>query len=424
MAFINQYPYSDFHNLNLDWILNTIKENTDYVKQIEALVENFDISGKVAEELVEMYNDGRLQTLVNNAISPDILLVGDSFGEGYQPDSSTRQGWIYYFKQYIHTGANIYNTYMGGASFLRDDEASFKTLIQTAALGMTESQRAKIGHVIIIGGTNESLMTNNSTLSARIQDCVAMTHSTFPNTKVYIGFTANVIKPKATAYTTPTYQKVRLNMSTCADAYMHTLADYVYLDGVENVLLSQSTNPMASDGMHPSVSGYEILGNAILKAWLHGGLGNISAWGSIPLTSNSNIFGNTTSLALRYQIAAGTIKFSLFINGTTGTNTVNIAPNYNIANATPIATFTPGSPIRGFWWDSMGEEPWTHHIKLRTTGEFVNANLGLIFKEDGNIYIGSGDVDSTGQAFANYAIRLSKSDGITFLSPTYPLWLL
>lgn len=423
MSFINQYPYSDFHNLNLDWILNTIKENTDYVKTIEDLVENFNISGRVAAELTNMYNDGRLQTLVDNAVAPDILLVGDSFGEGFQPDSATRQGWIYYFKQYLHTGATIYDTYMGGASFLRDDDASFRSLIQAKAVSMTADQRAKVGHVIIVGGTNESLMTNNSTLSARIQDCVAMIHSAFPNTKVYIGFTANIIKPKATTSTTPTYQTVRLNMSACADAYMHTLADYVYLDGVENVLLAQSANPMASDGMHPSVSGYNILGNAILKAWLHGGLGNVSAWGRVPITSNSAIFGNTTSLALRYQIAAGTIKFRLFVNGTTGSNIVNIAPNYNITNATSIGTFTPGSPIRGFWWDGMSEEPWAHHIKL-TTGVFTNANLGLIFKEDGNIYVGSGDVDSTGQAFADYKIRLSSSDGITFISPTYPLWLL
>ena len=50
MGFINQFPYSDFHELNIDWILKQIKEDE---AQIEYLKEEFAKIEVVTEEHIK-----------------------------------------------------------------------------------------------------------------------------------------------------------------------------------------------------------------------------------------------------------------------------------------------------------------------------------------------------------------------------------
>ena len=35
MGFVNQFPYSDFHELNLDWLIKQTKDNMDMIKYLE-----------------------------------------------------------------------------------------------------------------------------------------------------------------------------------------------------------------------------------------------------------------------------------------------------------------------------------------------------------------------------------------------------
>lgn len=66
MGFINQFPYSDFHELNIDWLLNKTKSLEDKVKyledefaKIEVLTEdqiNYMISVAIANNNIDIYN--------------------------------------------------------------------------------------------------------------------------------------------------------------------------------------------------------------------------------------------------------------------------------------------------------------------------------------------------------------------------------
>ena len=66
MGFVNQFPYSDFHELNLDWVIKTMKETETNIKtlqeefskivilteeQIEAM-----ISAAIAANNIQLYN--------------------------------------------------------------------------------------------------------------------------------------------------------------------------------------------------------------------------------------------------------------------------------------------------------------------------------------------------------------------------------
>ena len=64
MGFINQFPYSDFHELNLDWLINKTKELEDTTKY---LVEEF---SKI-EILTEQY----IQAMINASIAANNLIL-------------------------------------------------------------------------------------------------------------------------------------------------------------------------------------------------------------------------------------------------------------------------------------------------------------------------------------------------------------
>lgn len=66
MSFINQFPYSDFHELNIDWLLNETKklrENVNYLNEEFAKIQiltvdeiNSMINSAIATNNIEVYN--------------------------------------------------------------------------------------------------------------------------------------------------------------------------------------------------------------------------------------------------------------------------------------------------------------------------------------------------------------------------------
>lgn len=86
MALINKYPYSDFENLNLDWIISKVKEYTESVdvlaisfadlkRYVDNFIDQLDIQDAVNDKLDEMYRNGELYNLIAQFLTTESLLV-------------------------------------------------------------------------------------------------------------------------------------------------------------------------------------------------------------------------------------------------------------------------------------------------------------------------------------------------------------
>ena len=64
MGFINQFPYSDFHELNLDWLIKQTKLLNDQVKTLQE---------EIAQ--IEVMTEEQIKTMINSAIASNNIEV-------------------------------------------------------------------------------------------------------------------------------------------------------------------------------------------------------------------------------------------------------------------------------------------------------------------------------------------------------------
>ena len=96
MAFNHQYPYTDFHELNLDWVLSKITGLDDRLNEIE---HNIELLQEDCQNLHEICDN--LTGFINDLLAADqkiLKMIASEYDEGtqYDPDFLVRyEGKIY-----------------------------------------------------------------------------------------------------------------------------------------------------------------------------------------------------------------------------------------------------------------------------------------------------------------------------------------
>ena len=67
--FWNEYPYTDFHELNLSWTLKTIRSLMDAVKQIDGWIENHQTEYEQLKELYDQIISGNFPDSIKEAFT-------------------------------------------------------------------------------------------------------------------------------------------------------------------------------------------------------------------------------------------------------------------------------------------------------------------------------------------------------------------
>lgn len=280
------YPYTNLHNLNLDWVLEelrrvvaesrtTAEAQAALKKYVDTWVEQQDIPGEVAAELQRMADSGELVELLGGSITTQLtnrkgrrwLFIGDSYANRPDDwDNTIVERWA--LTRADLTAGDTYtdatDCFMirwGGYGFLgietSDPDIGGKWIDLCDEYWPSDVDKSTITDIVIVGGYNDRMQTYND-LTAAIRQFNALFTSTFINAEVWLAEVGADVSN-------------RLNMQrlrTVYEAYKdqaNALKNWRYITGSEGVLHFVRNNN-ATDFHHPTPEGGKMLGAYIAAA--------------------------------------------------------------------------------------------------------------------------------------------------------------
>lgn len=271
MAFSN-FPYTDFHNLNLDWILETTKDLNakwdDYYKQwnewqqdVQNYINNLDYISAIDAYLDGLKNSGDLADIIDTWLTDyGLITISDSYGEGYTPEGMVKP-WCDILHEKYFSDANFYvNKSLGGSGF--GANTRFSALLSQAIAGLTDKQKKQVKYVVVAGGWNDQFVAA-SLINTGINDTIDLM-TQLPNATLYIGWIATPI----IGFTTVAKQKSYNEIKTLYETYW---GKYKFLSGADSAL--RWVGVLASDNIHPNASGQASIADMIYKA-----MGGYASW--------------------------------------------------------------------------------------------------------------------------------------------------
>lgn len=271
MAFSN-FPYTDFHNLNLDWLLETVKDldtkwdayYTQWNKwqtDVQNYIDNLDYIAAIDHYLDALKASGELSDIIDTWLTDyGLITISDSYGEGYTPDGMVKPWCDILHEQYFSDASFYVNKSKGGSGF--GANTHFSALLSEAIAGLSDKQKKQVKYVVVAGGWNDQFIAA-STVNSGIKDTIALM-AQLPNATLYIGWIATPI----IGFTTVAKVKAYNEIKTLYETYW---GKFKFLSGADSAL--RWTSVLASDNIHPNDSGQASIADMIYKA-----LGGYASW--------------------------------------------------------------------------------------------------------------------------------------------------
>lgn len=264
MAFSN-FPYTDFHNLNLDWLLETVKDLDtkwdEYYTQwnkwqtdVQNYIDNLDYIAAIDKYLDALKASGELSDIIDTWLTDyGLITIGDSYGDGYTPDGMVKPWCDILHEQYFSDASFYVNKSKGGSGF--GANTHFSALLSEAIAGLSDKQKKQVKYVVVAGGWNDQFIAA-STVNSGIKDTIALM-AQLPNATLYIGWIATPIIGFTTVAKTKAYNAIK----TLYETYW---GKFKFLSGADSAL--RWTGVLASDNIHPNASGQSSIADMIYKA--------------------------------------------------------------------------------------------------------------------------------------------------------------
>lgn len=276
MGFFNNFPYTNFHEINLDWILNTIKDIPQTVSKFtkeykEAFAE---FTKKYKEEFAKFTLEYKEAFLKQNAevdskiaaiqrVEGDpfrnCVMIGDSFLTGFGL-SNTNDNFGVKLAELL--GCETVQYFAGnGLGFVKTPSSgTFKDKTFSTAISDIISTSVNspdlVTSVILIGGFNDADF-GSAEIAGGISSSIANAHGLFPNAQLYI-----IMSPS------PRFSGN--DVLSAFETVAQTAPGYAYIKTDSwKWMWAASANYVQEDYIHPSAEGHKLIANHIF-AYLRG----------------------------------------------------------------------------------------------------------------------------------------------------------
>lgn len=270
----NQFPYVNFHDLNLDWIIKCVRDNnvsvaqfTEQLTEMGVRIDEFQeyidsldatIDQKINEELPEAIQHevetGGFNQVLSLSHKRRVVFIGDSYAQGWTPDGSFTSWASVAASRMGLAEADFRIEAQGGAGFGKssaDGRMYIPTLVN-AAYDNIANPTTVTDIVIGLGYNDYQYDADTTGVKAGITNTIAACKTKFPVARIHIfaiGATTNINKMCA-------LNRIYNNVYATADN------DYQFYN------ISESLNHISffsSDGIHPVQAGHNRIGQNVIR---------------------------------------------------------------------------------------------------------------------------------------------------------------
>lgn len=326
-----KFPYTNFHEMNLTWIIETVKNLTEEwiemqgkftglqgdFEELKKFVTDYfaklEIDKEVRKILDEMKANGELSEIISDALlqgalarvnKPTVLILGDSYGAG-ENIANKEYSWAYMLKNALEkNGYSVKLSAIGGCGFKADGTKTYTNMLNTLAGTMTSDEKKNVVK-IIVGGSYNDRNSAETDISQGMIDFQSAIASNFENCKNVVvcpmGWTWE--GHQQGIHTSTTY----ISVIKAIKIWMYSAArlGFSVIPAYQGMLYESS---FSNDGVHPSEQGHKNILNMVIGAFdgLYFKPINSIEYGTT-FTKTSSIPGKGGA-KIRYSIFNGTAK--------------------------------------------------------------------------------------------------------------------
>lgn len=326
-----KFPYTNFHEMNLTWIIETVKNLTEEwiemqgkftglqgdFEELKKFVTDYfaklEIDKEIRKILDEMKTNGELSEIISDALlqgalarvnKPTVLILGDSYGAG-ENIANREYSWAYMLKSALEkNGYSVKLSALSGYGFKANGTKTYTNMLNTLADTMTTNEKKNVVKIIVGGSYNDRNSAEND-ISQGMIDFQSAIASNFENCKNVVvcpmGWTWE--GHQQGIHTSTTY----ISVIKAIKIWMYSAAQlgFSVIPAYQGMLYESS---FSNDGVHPSEQGHKNILNMVIGAFdgLYFKPINSIEYGTT-FTKTSSIPGKGGA-KIRYSIFNGTAK--------------------------------------------------------------------------------------------------------------------